>query len=201
MERSVVRRRMGVESSEVRASLIEAASQILREEGGAAVTARRIAEKVGLKRQIVHYYFGTIEDLIIAILQREEAITKRAYEKALQCDEPLRVIRKIGIDASVRVHEFAALAFRHDAIRVEYIKSIQAFRRLYVEALTRHLEQRGLQSNVPLVVVTTVIQAVSQALASESMLGATEGHDEINAFIEDWLVAFAERGVSPSVHH
>ncbi len=194
-----VRRRMGVESSEVRASLIEAASQILRQEGGAAVTARRIAEKVGLKRQIVHYYFGTIEDLIIAMLRRDEAIAKSMYEESLQCEEPLRIIRKIGIDASVRVHEFAALAFRHDAIRVEFIKSVQGFRRLHVEALTRHLELRGLKSNIPLVVVTTVIQAVAQALASESMLGATEGHDEINAFIEEWLVAFAERGVSPSV--
>ena len=192
-------RRLGVESSEVRARLIETASEILWDEGGSALTARRIAEKIGLKRQIVHYYFGTIEDLVIAILQREEAIAQRRYDDALQCDEPLRVIRKIGVDASVRVHEFAALAFRSDAIRQEYIKSIQGFRRMYVEALSRHLEARGLKSNIPLVVVTTIMQSVSHSLASEAALGATEGHDEINAYLEKWLIAFAEHGDSPVV--
>lgn len=194
-----VRRRMGAENSEVRARLIEAAAQILQDEGGVAVTARRIAEKVGLKRQIVHYYFGTIEELIIALLQREEAVAEHQYEAALQCDEPLRAIRKIGIDATVRVYEFAALAFRYDIIRAEYIKSVERFRRMHADALSRHLQQRGLTSNVPPVVVTTLMQTVSQALAVEAALGASEGHDEVNAFLEAWLVAFAERGVSPAI--
>lgn len=190
---------MGAESSDVRAQLIEAAAQILREEGGAAVTARRIAEKVGLKRQIVHYYFGTIEDLIVAMLQWEEEAARQGYEAALQCDEPLRAIRKIGVDASGKAYEFGALAFRYDAIRAEYIKSIQAFRRLHTEVLVRHLESRGLKSNIPAVVVTTVMQAISHSMATEAALGASEGHDEINAFIESWLVAFAERGISPTL--
>lgn len=195
----MVRRRMGVESSEVRARLIEATAQILREEGGGAVTARRIAEKVGLKRQIVHYYFGTIEELIVAVLQRDGATTRKIYEAALLCDEPLRAIREMGIDASVRSYEFAALAFRYEAVRVEYIRFMEEFRRMKVGVLNRHLELRGLQSNIPPVVVTTLMQLIAHTVAAESMLGATEGHAEINAFIENWLTAFAERGISPSV--
>lgn len=195
----MAQRRMGTESSEVRARLIEAAAQILRDEGGAAITARRIADKVGLKRQIVHYYFGTIEELLVAMLQREEAIARQIYEEALRCDEPLRVIKKVGIDASVKAYEFIALAFRYDAVRAEYVRSVETFRRLNVAALTRHLELRGLQSNIPAAVVTMLMQAISHALTAEALLGVTEGHDEINAFIESWLVAFSARGISPTV--
>ena len=61
-------RRLGVESSETRAQLIKLAARLIRDEGCAAVTARRLAEDLGLKRQIVHYYFGTIEDLLIVVI-------------------------------------------------------------------------------------------------------------------------------------
>lgn len=195
-----VKRRMGAESSEIRAQLVEAAAQLLREEGGAAITARRISEKVGLKRHIVHYYFGTIEELIVAVLQRDEARALEGYETALQSSEPLRVIRKLGVDASVRVYEIAALAYRHEAIRAQFVKSMETFRRIQTEALTRYLALRGLQSNVPPVVVTTLMQVISQIMAAEASLGATEGHDEINAYIDRWLESFERCGLSPAVH-
>ena len=192
-------RRLGAESSEVRARLIETAAQILRSEGAAAITARRIADAVGLKRQIVHYYFGTIEELIVAMLLRDEESTRQHYEQALQGEEPLQMIRGVGIDASVRVHEFAALAFRHESIRVEYARSIEEFRRMFVDALTRHLASRGLTSNVPVVVVATMVQMMAQAVASESMLGVSEGHAEINAYLDRWLDAFSRSGTSPAI--
>lgn len=199
MQKQPARRRMGVQDSEVRARLLEAAETLLREEGAAALTARRIAEQVGLKRQIVHYYFGTIEELIVAMMRRAEEAARDIYEAAMQSDEPLRAIRKIGIDASVRAYEYAVLAFRSEAVRAEYARTLQAFRRRHTEVLERHLEQRGLVSNLPPVVVTAVVQMVSHAAATEAALGATEGHDEINAFIEEWLTAFAQRGLSPVV--
>lgn len=192
-------RRKGVESSEVRAQLIEAAAQILREEGGAAITARRIAEKVGLKRQIVHYYFGTIEELILAMIQREAAAAERRYEAVMQSEEPLRMLAQIGIDGSARSYEITALAFRFSAVRAEFVRSLETFRRQHADALARHLEQRGVQSNVSTVVATTVMLALSQVMSAEAALGVSEGHREINAFLESWLTAFAQRGVSPQI--
>ena len=65
--------RKGVESSETRAKLLQSAVLIMREEGASAVTARRLAEQFGLGRHIVHYYFGTIDELFIAIMRDEGA--------------------------------------------------------------------------------------------------------------------------------
>ena len=56
-------------AEESRAMLIEAAVEIIRTEGYGALSARRLAEKVGLKRQIVHYYFRTIEELLLSVVR------------------------------------------------------------------------------------------------------------------------------------
>ena len=61
----VTSRRKGAESSKTRAQLLLAAAQILCDAGARAVTARRLAEQVGLGRHIVHYYFGTIDELFV----------------------------------------------------------------------------------------------------------------------------------------
>ena len=40
------------------------------DEGYAAVSTRRIAAKAGTDKALVHYYFGTMDDLFIAIFRR-----------------------------------------------------------------------------------------------------------------------------------
>ena len=61
-------RRIGAESSTTRQALLDAAEQVMREEGYAAVTSRRVAQRAGLKPQLVHYYFRTMDELFLALL-------------------------------------------------------------------------------------------------------------------------------------
>ena len=49
------------------------------EEGYAAVTSRRLANKAGLKPQLVHYYFRTMEELFLEVFRR------RAEEGSARC--------------------------------------------------------------------------------------------------------------------
>src|SRR5580692_260373 len=110
-------RRLGVEHSETRAQLIRLAARLIRDEGCAAVTARRLAEDLGLKRQIVHYYFGTIEDLFIAVIRRSVGKVHERVRQQLDCDQPLHVIYKLGDMATSALFEFTAMAMRSKAIR------------------------------------------------------------------------------------
>ena len=59
-------RRIGALTSKTRSSLLNAAESLMRESGYAAVTSRRLAAKAGLKPQLVHYYFRTMDDLFLA---------------------------------------------------------------------------------------------------------------------------------------
>ena len=63
-------RRRGVENSAVRSALMDAAELLIREGGYPSVTARNLADKINLKRQIVHYYFHSMDDLFIAVIRR-----------------------------------------------------------------------------------------------------------------------------------
>ncbi len=70
-------RRVGAEDSATRLALIQAATEIMLEEGYAAVTSRRVAAKAGVKPPLVHYYFPSMDDLFLAALRpaRSPAMT------------------------------------------------------------------------------------------------------------------------------
>jgi AcrR family transcriptional regulator len=185
---------MGVENSETRAQLIEAAAKLIRDEGCAAVTARRLAAEVGLKRQIVHYYFGTIEDLLIAVIRRDCEKVQHRIGQALEGEDPLRAIWELGNMVSTTLFEFSAMAIRRKAIQAEMQRYMEQSRKIQAEALTHHLELRGIKSALPPVAAAIVINSVSHTLAVERALGVSEGHTETAAVVEEWLRAFATRG-------
>ena len=63
-------RRIGAPDAKNRVVLLDAAEQLLLEEGYAAVTSRRVAERAGLKPQLVHYYFRAMDDMFIEVFRR-----------------------------------------------------------------------------------------------------------------------------------
>jgi len=114
-------RRRGVENSAVRAALIEMAEQLIREEGYPSVTARNLADKVNLKRQIVHYYFRSMDDVFIAVIRSGADKARPRLEAALTSDEPLRTLWEINSDPAQATLslELNALASRRPAVRAE----------------------------------------------------------------------------------
>ncbi|MYM61918.1 TetR/AcrR family transcriptional regulator [Pseudomaricurvus sp. HS19] len=192
-------RRLGAKSSETRSQLIDAADQILKQEGSAALTARKVADKIGLSRHIVNYYFGSMEELIVAILQRDRSNFRELYRAALESDDPLRIITQRGIDISAKNFDLIALAFRYDAVRSELTQAIEEFRTLQTEILTRHLDARGIQPSVAPMVTASILQILSQTISAEAAIGVTCGHDQIRSYIDSWLEMFATKGLSPVI--
>src|ERR1700741_4149160 len=90
--------------------LIAAAVDIIKTEGYAALSARRLAEKVGLKRQIVHYYFRTMEDLLLAVIRHYGEQGLARFAEAFSSHAPLRVIWETRADASATTFAFMAMA-------------------------------------------------------------------------------------------
>jgi AcrR family transcriptional regulator len=187
-------RRLGVESSETRAQLIRLAARLIRDEGCAAVTARRLAEELGLKRQIVHYYFGTIEDLLIAVIRRSVGKMHERVKQDLNSAEPLRVIFQLGNSVSPSLFEFTAMAMRSKAIKAEMQRYMEEFRKIQAQAIVRHLTERGITPSIPPTATAFIINSVAHTFAIEAALGVSEGHAETKALMEEWLHAFAQNG-------
>src|SRR5580658_2974635 len=51
-------------------ALLDAAERLLRDVGHAGVTTRRLAESAGVNHGLVHYYFGSNENLLVCALER-----------------------------------------------------------------------------------------------------------------------------------
>ena len=51
-------------------ALLDAAERLLVEVGHAGITTRRLAEEAGVNHGLVHYYFGSNENLLVRALER-----------------------------------------------------------------------------------------------------------------------------------
>jgi AcrR family transcriptional regulator len=184
-------RRMGPEGSATWNLLLDGAESLLREEGYAALTSRRIAARAGVKQQLVYYYFRTMDDLMVECFRR---LSKRELERltqALDAGRPLQALWSVSIhtnDARL-VLEFMALANRSEGVRGEVIAFIEESRRIQAVALGRCMAARPDVAAQGLSPLGVAFLATSVALAfnREAALGVTTGHAEVEALIERTL--------------
>jgi AcrR family transcriptional regulator len=183
-------RRIGAADSKTRARLVDAAEQLLLEEGYAAVSSRRVGAKAGLKPQLVHYYFRTMEDLYVEIFRRRAEENLARFERAVAADGSLRTLWELNADprgAAFSI-EFVALANHHKAIRTEIARYAERFRAAQLEALTAALAAEGIDADeLPPIVALLMMTGLSQVMALEKALGVTAGHEATASFIESTI--------------
>jgi AcrR family transcriptional regulator len=186
-------RRIGAPDAKNRGLLLDAAERLMLEEGYAAVTSRRLAGKAGLKPQLVHYYFRTMEDLFLEVFRRraEEGLLVQA--QALQSAQPLWALWRFGTDpAFTRISmEFMALANHRKEMRAEIAYYAQRFREEQRQAVNAALQRYGVDSNdVPPVVWTVLMTSLSRMLVLEQAIGMSGGHVETMELVENYLRRF-----------
>ena len=171
------------------------------EEGYAAVTSRRVAAEAGLKPQLVHYYFRTMDDLFLAMFGRRSAQALARQAEALASPQPLWALWELSREArgTALTMEFIALAHHRKAIRAEIAASAERYRAEQLAGLTPVLERYGVGAEVcPPLVFTVLLSSVSRFLVIEhEALGMASGHPETVAFVEGWITRL-EGGRDPA---
>jgi AcrR family transcriptional regulator len=184
------KRRMGSENSATRTALMDAVEAVMREHGYAALSARTVATRAGLKYQIVFYYFETMDDLLLATYRRRtQAVLTRA-ERALESAQPLHALWMAHVDPSDAAlsMEFMAMSNHNQVIRAETIAFGEQVRHLLADRLSGSLRDAGPDASVftPLG-VTLALTALGSILGFESALGLSGGHREAEA-IARWFL-------------
>jgi AcrR family transcriptional regulator len=188
--RPAASRRIGAVDSRTRAELLDAAELLLLEEGYAAVTSRRVAARAGLKPQLVHYYFRTMDELFLEVFRRRAEANVARMEQAVASDGSLRALWDLNADPrGARFNiEFVALANHRKAIRTEIARYAEQYRAVQLEAVASALAALGVSDErLPPVVALLVLTGLTQVMALEGALGVTAGHDTTRAFIEATL--------------
>lgn len=173
-----------------RKALLDAAERLMLEEGYAAVTTRRVAARAGLKPQLVHYYFESMDQLLLDLVRRATAAGRETLARVLASPDPLRRLWEWSTDteATALQIEMMALGNHRKAIRAELADGARRLRRMQVDALSEALERSGLVDDVVRAdALMMVLASVSRVLVMEKSLGVTAGHRNVRALVERYL--------------
>ncbi len=173
------------------AALLDAAEKILIDEGYAAASSRRVAAAAGLNAALVYYYFGTMDDLFVALFRRGSERSFQLQQQALASDQPLWSLWEAIHDRSSTslTMEFLALANHRKAMRSEITRSALRFRRMQLDAVTEVLDRHGQPPPVSPAALVLLMGSVSRFLASEREFDVLIGHEDAVAMVEGFLVA------------
>jgi TetR/AcrR family transcriptional regulator len=183
-------RRLGSKGSEMRNRFIDAAEAILSEGGGSTISSRIVAERAGLKMQLLYYYFKTMDDLLLAVVGRVNERRLARFEEALASDNPLRALWEQLIEPTnaTLAAEMIAMAKQREAVRAEIVEFGQKYRLLQtsvVEHLLAPPDPDAIQYSAAGVVM--IAAAVARMLINEAAVGFTEGHGEALSIVEQLI--------------
>lgn len=182
-----IQRRRRTDSAVTQAAILDAAERLIVEEGYAAVTARRVAARSGLKPPLVHYHFKTTEALLTALYRRGAEQSLQRHVSALAQNDPLTAIWQVNAesDRTAFALEFMAMSNHRKFIREEIARYAEQIRAIQVTTLERYLRERGLQPRPPFgpMALSVVLAAIARSLVMEAGVGIRLGHAEAEAAV------------------
>jgi AcrR family transcriptional regulator len=140
----------------------------------------------------VHYYFPSMDDLLVAVLRDKAETNLQRQRKAIAETEPLHALWHLsGAHDAQLFTEFLAMANHRKAIRSEISSYAMRFRDLEEGAMTLALKARGIDlESFPPVVMSMIMGSLARMVLHEQGLGITRGHEEARVFIEQCLDRF-----------
>jgi AcrR family transcriptional regulator len=175
-------------------AFLDAAERLLVEHGYAKITTRRVAAEAGLNHGLVHYYFGSVENLLVDVLER---FTARliARQRALYADPAMPFLEKwrqamrflVGEDVEYEKIwlELQALAWNHPELRSRVVRVTEEWRAVLTEAFAEPRERYGIE--MPLEALVSLVMTFNEGIIIERAQGITTGHRELLAWIDHWL--------------
>jgi len=82
-----------------RQRIVEAAAQTIKERGFAATSARAIASTGGFNQALVFYHFGSVNDLLLAALDRTSEVRMSRYKLAVDAVTTLPELLAVASEA------------------------------------------------------------------------------------------------------
>ena len=173
-------------------ALLDAAERLLVEVGVAGVTTRRVAEEAKVNHGLVHYYFGSVEQLLVRVLER---FTDRLVERQREmyaADVPFleKWRTAMGYLEEDRPYqkiwfELQALAWNRPELRERLARVHAEWRAVLIEAFAPVRDALGLE--VPLEALVTLVYAFNEGIMLDRMSGIDQGHRELLDWIDAWL--------------
>jgi TetR/AcrR family transcriptional regulator len=182
-----------VARSAAEGALLDAAERLLVEVGYAGITTRRLAEEAGVNHGLVHYYFGSMENLLVRVLERfTERLTARQralYAADIPFIEKWRQAMRYLVGEDVTYEkiwlELQALAWNNPDLAERVASVNDEWRAVLTEAFEEPRRVYGIE--MPLDALVSLVMTFNEGIILERAQGITAGHRELLAWIDGWL--------------
>ena len=173
-----------------RKALLDAAEELLISKGVSGITTRKVADRAGVNQALVHYHFGTIEQLLLAVLERVSVQVKERSEK-IYAQESSFIAgwfkeMETMITADVKRGwgkiwlENLTLAANRPKIGKQYVKASTMSRKLHEQHVSEMLESLGMDAEeYPAQGIVTLLDAITSKLILDRLVGIKAGHEEL----------------------
>ena len=174
-------------------ALLDAAERLLVDVGHAGITTRRLAEAAGVNHGLVHYYFGSNENLLVRALERftERLITRQ--RELYAADEPFvekwRTAMRFLVAEDVTYEkvwlELQAMAWNDEGLRDRLARVNAEWRAVLTEAFAEPHRELGIP--MPLEALVSLVITFNIGIMVERLGGIETGHAELLDWIDGWL--------------
>jgi AcrR family transcriptional regulator len=174
-------------------ALLDAAERLLADVGYAGITTRRLAKEAGVNHGLVHYYFGSNENLLVHALERftSRLITRQRelYEGDVPFADKWRTAMRYLVSEDVRYQkiwlELQALAWNNPDIRARLARVNAEWRSVLMEAFEEPRRELGIP--LPLQALVSLVMTFNLGIIIERLGGIETGHRELLEWIEQWI--------------
>ena len=172
-----------VRGEATRQLIFDAASEVLRAQGGAATTTRAVAERAGVRLSLVHYHFGGKGGLLAALLERENARLLERQRALFSGPEPLAqkwrtacaYLRDDLRSGYARIlWELWAAGLADEELARRWRGSMAGWRDLLEGVAEGWAAERGLELPIPARALATLVANAFQGAEVEILAGVSE---------------------------
>ena len=180
-------------------AFLDAAERLLVSVGHAGISTRALAEEAGANHGLVHYYFGSMENLLARVLERfTERMVARQRAMYTAADVPFAekwrtAMRYLDADREYQKvwFELQALAWNRPELRERVAHVNAEWRAVVTEALAEPRERYGIE--MPLDALVSLVITFNEGIIFERLSGIETGQAELLEWIDEWLERSEER--------
>lgn len=178
-------------------ALLDAAERLLIAEGHAAISTRRVAEEAGMNHGLVHYYFGSMEELFVQVLER---FTGRLIDRQRAMyaedvpfiDKWRTAMSYLDSDQASGYQkiwfELQALAWNRADLRHRVARVNAEWRAVLTDAFERAARDYGIDTEAfPVPAIVSLVMTFNEGMILDHLSGVDEGQQPLLDAIDGWL--------------
>jgi AcrR family transcriptional regulator len=188
-------------SGDAAVALLDAAERLLITDGHSGLSTRRVAAEAQVNHGLVHYYFGSMEELLMQVLERFTAQLiarqRELYASDLPFVEKWREAWRYHEEDLAAGYpkvwfELQAMAWNEPKIK-DRLQAVNAEWRSVLRSAFAQARTELDADLPPPEALAALVMLIAQGAQLERLLGVDGGHTELLGWIDQWLEGIERR--------